>query len=148
METRPPIAKPRSPRSDPEGEAGLAHRVSTLIQQALVVWLAARDSRTPLLVRLLALLVAAYAFSPIDLIPDFIPVVGYLDDLLLLPLGIALILKLTPPEVIESARAGAAAMTGSPTSWTAAVVIVMVWIAATWIVGSWLWALFQSTAGL
>ena len=65
-----------------------------LKRQALTVYFAARDPRTPLPVRLLALGIAAYAFSPIDLIPDFIPVLGYLDDLILIPLGIALVVKL------------------------------------------------------
>ena len=67
-----------------------------LKQHTLTVYFAARDPRTPWLVRLLALLVAAYALSPIDLIPDFIPLIGYLDDLLLLPLGIALVVRLSP----------------------------------------------------
>lgn len=114
----------------------LARWASALKRQTLVVWLAARDPRTPLAVRLLALAVAAYALSPIDLIPDFIPVIGYLDDLLLLPLGIALILRLTPPEVIEAARAGAAAMTERPTSPLAALVVIMTWIAALAAVGA------------
>lgn len=116
----------------------LARWAAALKRQTLVVWLAARDPRTPLVVRLLALAVAAYALSPIDLIPDFIPILGYLDDLLLLPLGIALILRLTPPQVIEAARAGAEAMAGRPTSRTAAIAIVLVWIAAAWLAARWL----------
>jgi uncharacterized membrane protein YkvA (DUF1232 family) len=69
---------------------------------------AARDPRTPWLARLLALLVVAYAVSPIDLIPDFIPVLGLLDDLILIPLGLALVLRFIPPEVIAEHRAVAA----------------------------------------
>ncbi|WP_441374812.1 YkvA family protein [Acinetobacter lwoffii] len=61
----------------------------------LVVWLIAKDKRTPNSVKLLALIIAAYAFSPIDLIPDFIPVLGYLDDIIIVPLGILLVIKLT-----------------------------------------------------
>lgn len=97
-------------------------------KQTLVVYFAARDPRTPFLVRLLAVLVAAYALSPIDLIPDFIPVIGYLDDLLLLPLGIALIVKLTPAEVIASAKARAETVSERPTSYTAAIVVMLIWL--------------------
>ena len=71
-----------------------------LKKHTLTVYFAARDPRTPLFVRMLALLVAAYAVSPIDLIPDFIPIIGYLDDLLLVPLGVALVLRLTPAVVL------------------------------------------------
>ena len=72
---------------------------------ALAVWLVARDLRTPWIVRLLALAVAAYAFSPIDLIPDFIPVPGLLDDLILVPLGLALVIRLMPPALMAEIRA-------------------------------------------
>ncbi len=66
--------------------------------------LSARDPETPFMAKLLALLVAAYAISPIDLIPDFIPVLGYLDDLILVPLGIMLVLRLVPAEVMQRCR--------------------------------------------
>ena len=72
-----------------------------LKRQTLVVYFAARDPRTPWLARLLALGIAAYALSPIDLIPDFIPVVGYLDDLLIVPLGLMLVLRLLPAGVLQ-----------------------------------------------
>lgn len=100
----------------------------TLKQHTLTVYFAARDPRTPFVVRLLALLVAAYALSPIDLIPDFIPVIGYLDDLLLLPLGIALVVRLTPPEVIAAAREKAARTAERPVSRIAAACIVVLWL--------------------
>jgi len=100
----------------------------TLKQHTLTVYFAARDPRTPLLVRLLALLVAAYALSPIDLIPDFIPVIGYLDDLLLLPLGLWLVVRLTPPEVIATAREQAAQATERPVSRWIAVFIIGLWL--------------------
>ena len=116
----------------------LARWAAALKRQTLIVYFAARDPRTPLLVRLLALLVAAYALSPIDLIPDFIPVIGYLDDLILLPLGIALIVKLTPAEVIETARAKAVSTAEKPTSKLAAFAIVALWVLAIWLVGEWL----------
>ncbi|WP_019588289.1 YkvA family protein [Deinococcus apachensis] len=77
--------------------------------ELLALSLAARDPRTPWPARLLALLVLAYALSPIDLIPDFIPVLGQLDDLLLVPAGLWLALRLIPPPVLADARARAAA---------------------------------------
>lgn len=100
----------------------------SLKQQTLVVWFAARDPRTPWHARALAMLVAAYALSPIDLIPDFIPVLGYLDDLLLLPLGLALAIRLIPGEVLADARERAAATAQRPVSRYMAVAIVVAWI--------------------
>lgn len=109
-----------------------------LKQQTLTVYYAARDPRTPWFVRLLALLVAAYALSPIDLIPDFIPVIGYLDDLLLLPLGIALVVRLTPPEVMADARSKAAQAGERPVSRSAAIFIVALWLLLLVGLGNWL----------
>lgn len=119
-------------------KAKLAQWAKAFKQQTLVVYFSARDPRTPLLVRLLALLVAAYALSPIDLIPDFIPVIGYLDDLILLPLGIALIVKFTPPEVISDAKVQAANLAERPTSYFAATVIVTIWLALGLLCYQWL----------
>ncbi len=101
-----------------------------LRRQALVVYFIARDPATPTSVRLLALLIAAYAFSPIDLIPDFIPVLGYLDDLLIVPLGLALVIRLVPPAVLASARQRAETFAQRPSSRTAAVVIALLWLGA------------------
>ena len=105
-------------------------RLHALKRDALVVWYAARDPRLPWPVRLLALAVAAYALSPIDLIPDFIPVLGYLDDLLLVPLGVALVVKLTPATILADARSRAAVTAARPTSTAAAIVIVVLWLLA------------------
>jgi uncharacterized membrane protein YkvA (DUF1232 family) len=101
-----------------------------LKQETLALYLAAGDPRTPWYARLLAGCVVAYALSPIDLIPDFVPVLGYLDDLLLVPLGIALALKLIPAEVIADARQEAAQRLARsrPTSGVAAVAIVAIWL--------------------
>ena len=99
-----------------------------LKRDVLVVYLAARDPRTPWALRLLALAVAAYALSPIDLGPDFIPVLGYLDDLLIVPLGLALVLRLLPPPVLLAARERAARMLARPRSWLAAALIIMLWV--------------------
>lgn len=98
--------------------------------QATTVYFAARDSRMPLHVKLLALLVVAYAFSPIDLIPDFIPVLGYLDDLLLVPLGLLTVIRLTPPEVLQSAHEEAKKLVAKPTSYLGAMIILLVWLTA------------------
>lgn len=107
-------------------------------RDSLTVYFAARDPRTPLLVRLLALAVAAYALSPIDLIPDFIPVLGYLDDLLLLPLGILLVIRLTPAEVIAVSREKAGQLSSRPVSKAAAVAIIALWLACAAAVILWL----------
>ena len=82
----------------------LKKRASNLQTETYVLYLAYREPRTPLLAKVLALLVVAYAFSPIDLIPDFIPVLGYLDDLIIVPAGITLALKMIPTEVMANAR--------------------------------------------
>lgn len=78
--------------------------------------------------KLLALLVAAYAISPIDLIPDFIPVLGYLDDLILVPLGIILVLRLVPAEVMQRCRLQADAISQKPSSYIAASVFIALWL--------------------
>jgi uncharacterized membrane protein YkvA (DUF1232 family) len=119
----------------------LKDRAQQLKQHTLTVYYAARDPRTPLAVRVLALMVAAYALSPIDLIPDFIPVLGLLDDLIIVPLGLALIVRLTPPEILEDARQRATQTAARPTSYAAAAFMVAIWMlvlaAATW----WLYGL-------
>lgn len=81
------------------------------------------------------MLVVAYAFSPIDLIPDFIPVLGYLDDLLLVPLGLLIVIRLMPPEVLRSAHEEAKNIVDKPTSYLGAVVILMVWLTAILVTG-------------
>lgn len=97
---------------------------------AVALWIAARDPRTPRHAKILAALVAAYAVSPLDLIPDFIPVLGYLDDLILLPLGIKLALSLIPAPLMAEFRAEALRRQAQPNSRAAAGVIVAIWIAA------------------
>lgn len=115
-----------------------------LKRSTLVVYFAARDARTPWWVRVLALLVAAYALSPIDLVPDFIPVLGYVDDLLIVPLGVLLVLKLIPPEVGRAAKERALAVADKPTSRVVAVVIVAIWVAVAGLLGLWVWRLLRS----
>lgn len=94
------------------------------------MWIAARDRRTPLAARLVALATAAYAFSPVDLIPDFIPVLGILDDLLIVPVGIWVALRLIPRDLMQEFRTDAAARMERPRSWTAAAIIMAIWLAA------------------
>ena len=100
-----------------------------LKRDVVALWLAARDPRTPWYAKVAAGAVAAYTLSPIDLIPDFIPVLGYLDDLLLLPLGIYAVVKLIPPDVMEQLRQSATALQDRPVSYSAAAVIMVAWIA-------------------
>jgi len=104
----------------------------------VTVYFAARDPATPLGVRVLALAVAAYALSPIDLIPDFIPVLGYLDDLLIIPFGLWLVMRLLPPHILVSSRAKAAAVLDRPRSKFAAVVIVCIWLLCGLVIAYWL----------
>lgn len=95
----------------------------------LALYLAYRDPRTPRRAKIAIALTVGYALSPIDLIPDFIPILGYLDDLLIVPLGITYATKLVPREVMEECRARARVefSRGSPKSWKAAAVIVLIW---------------------
>jgi len=94
------------------------------------IYLAARDPRTPWYAKALALCVAGYALSPIDLIPDFVPVLGYLDEMVILPLGILAVVRLIPPEIMAENRAAAALCAERPISRTAGIAIVLVWAAS------------------
>jgi uncharacterized membrane protein YkvA (DUF1232 family) len=94
------------------------------------LYLASRDPRVPWYAKAVAVVVVGYALSPIDLIPDFIPVLGYLDDLILLPLGILLVIRLIPPAIMAEHRAAAVAARDYPVNRLAAVVIVCLWAAA------------------
>jgi uncharacterized membrane protein YkvA (DUF1232 family) len=106
--------------------------------EVYALYLAYKDPRVPWYARAFAAVVVAYAFSPIDLIPDPIPVLGYLDDLVIIPLGIALAIKMIPSQVLAECREEARATKDRPISRVAAVVVVAVWIAlaalAVWLV--------------
>jgi uncharacterized membrane protein YkvA (DUF1232 family) len=124
----------------------LAHwrqRARRLKREILALYLATRHPRTPWFAKAIAVIVVAYAFSPLDLIPDPIPILGYLDDLLLLPLGIWLVLRLIPPGVMAECRAQANLLEGQrrPTSWLAAAVIILLWLLVALWIGRWLLAL-------
>jgi len=110
-------------------------------RDVVALYFAARDPRVPWYAKAAAAAVAAYALSPIDLIPDFIPVLGHVDDLFVLPLGIMLAVKLIPPEIMAEHRAAAIAAEVQPKSRAAAAVIVAIWIAA----AAWLIWLFWPT---
>lgn len=107
-------------------------RARQLKAEIFALYWALRDPRTPWYAKALGTLVVAYAFSPLDLIPDFVPVLGYVDDLLLLPLGLWLTLRLIPPAVIAESRDRAQTESGGrrPTNWAAAAVIVLIWVGA------------------
>ena len=94
------------------------------------LWLAGRDPRTPWYAKALAVAVAAYALSPLDLIPDFIPVLGLVDDLIIVPLGILLAVRLVPDDVMEEHRRTAAQAASRPISRVAAAFMVLVWCTA------------------
>ncbi len=108
----------------------LASLVRRIRVDAHAAWLCARDPRTPWYARAFGLLVTAYALSPIDLIPDFIPVLGLLDDAILVPAGIWLFVKMVPPELFEEHRAQAAAAAERPASGWGAFIVVVVWVVA------------------
>jgi uncharacterized membrane protein YkvA (DUF1232 family) len=105
-------------------------RAAQLKVETYAIWLAYKDPRVPWYARVFAACVVGYAFSPIDLVPDPIPVLGYLDDLVLVPLGIALVLRMIPPEVMAECRdkAETAMREGQPTNWKAAGAIIAVWV--------------------
>jgi uncharacterized membrane protein YkvA (DUF1232 family) len=108
------------------------------------VYLAGRDPRVPWHAKALALIVAGYALSPIDLIPDFIPVLGYLDDVVIVPLGILAVVKLIPPEIMSEHRAAAAAAERRPVSLRAGIVIGCLWAASAGLLG---WLAYRCLAG-
>ncbi|CUA85635.1 DUF1232 domain-containing protein [Chelatococcus daeguensis] len=109
---------------------GLRQWARVIKRDVHALHLAGRDPRVPWCAKALALLVAAYALSPIDLIPDFIPVLGYLDDVILVPLGILAVVRLIPPGIMAEHRELAAAALERPVSHVAAVAIVCLWIAS------------------
>lgn len=103
----------------------------TLKRDVIALYFAARDPRTPWHAKATAAFVAAYALSPIDLIPDFIPILGYLDDLILVPLGIALALRMVPKDVMAACRARALAIAERPGSTAGVVIVVSIWALCT-----------------
>jgi uncharacterized membrane protein YkvA (DUF1232 family) len=118
--------------------ASLKAIAKRLKREVMTLYFAARDERTPILVRGLAFVVVGYALSPFDLIPDVIPVLGLLDDVILVPLGIWLVLKFVPPIVLEAARDKASELDSRPISWVGAAFMVLVWLLTAFFVWRWL----------
>jgi len=108
------------------------------------LWIAARDTRTPLVAKVVAVVIAAYALSPIDLIPDFVPVLGYLDDIIIVPLGIMLAVRLIPVALLEEFRGRAVELAERPASRVGLAIVVTIWIAAA---GSLLWWAWPNATG-
>ena len=112
-----------------------------LKSEVYALYLASRHPRTPWHAKVLAALIIGYALSPIDLIPDFIPVVGYLDDLILIPLGIALLIKIIPKDILEECRAEAELSKRKQKNWVAAIIIVLIWLLAIYLILALIWPL-------
>lgn len=100
-----------------------------LRREVYALYFACRDPRVPWYAKALAVAVVAYAFSPIDLIPDFIPVLGYVDDLVLIPLGVMAVRAMIAPAILAECRERASRMEGKPRNWFAAAIIVTMWLA-------------------
>lgn len=109
--------------------------------EAYALYLCSQHPQTPLYAKLFALVIVGYAMSPIDLIPDFIPVIGYLDDLILIPFGIALLIRMVPNEILEECRLKARSLpAGRPLGWLGALIIMGIWAASIyftyWFIGT------------
>jgi uncharacterized membrane protein YkvA (DUF1232 family) len=112
-------------------------RAREIKRDVVALYLAARDPRTPLIAKIAAASVAAYALSPIDLIPDFVPVLGYLDDLVIVPLGILLVVNSIPAELMAEFRHEAVNRGGLPAHWGGAAVIIALWMIGVLLMGWW-----------
>ncbi|MBO9610239.1 MAG: DUF1232 domain-containing protein [Paenibacillaceae bacterium] len=114
----------------------LKGKARSIKQNLFVLFLSYKDSRVPWYTKLFTICVVAYAFSPIDLIPDFIPILGYLDDLIIVPLGIALALKMIPEPVLIDCRGRAEEirMKGKPKNWITGIIFIVIWtLLALWV---------------
>jgi uncharacterized membrane protein YkvA (DUF1232 family) len=115
-------------------------RVEQLKNEVYVLYLALKDPRTPWYARVLAGIVVAYALSPVDLVPDFIPVLGYIDDLILVPAGIYLTFKLIPDYILEEHRQKVKATPiDSRTKWIAAVIVILIWLLVLYLIIKVVW---------
>lgn len=115
----------------------IKNQIYKLKKEVMTLYLASKRKDVPWYARIIIVLVVGYALSPIDLIPDFIPVLGYLDDIIIVPLGISLAIKLVPKEILDECRIQAeeAFKTGKPKNWIAGVIIILIWLLlAIWII--------------
>lgn len=120
-------------------------KIKQLQRDTTALWYAYRDPRTPWYAKAFTALVVAYAFSPVDLVPDFIPVLGYLDDFVLIPAGVALALKMIPAEVMAESREKAAqSLSGSNhTNWVVGGIIIVIWVVVLFFLGRWVYSLIK-----
>jgi uncharacterized membrane protein YkvA (DUF1232 family) len=116
-------------------------KAKQLKNEVHALYLASKEPRTPWFAKVLAALIIGYALSPIDLIPDFIPVLGYLDDLIIVPAGIALLLRMIPKEVMDECRekARSQSRTVKPGTWVAGLIIIFTWLLAIYVVIRIIW---------
>eukprot|EP01119_Soliformovum_irregulare_P004816 TRINITY_DN1593_c0_g1_i1.p2 TRINITY_DN1593_c0_g1~~TRINITY_DN1593_c0_g1_i1.p2 ORF type:complete len:162 (-),score=24.88 TRINITY_DN1593_c0_g1_i1:38-523(-) len=137
-----PVYLDDQPTTDPPSSLWqrLKKQAKLLKRETIALYLASQDPRTPLAAKILAFIVVAYAFCPIDLIPDFIPILGYLDDIILVPIGIYICLKMIPQEVMEDCRLKAdISMKKKRTtqSMICAALIVLLYISLGWALVKW-----------
>jgi uncharacterized membrane protein YkvA (DUF1232 family) len=126
--------------------AALNERLRKLKRETHALYLAARHPRTPWYAKLFVAGVVAYAVSPIDLIPDFIPVLGLLDDMLLIPIGIMIAVRLIPRDVLAECRASAQQAEGGPSGRVAAAIVIVIWIVLTALCALWGYRAFAGNA--
>jgi uncharacterized membrane protein YkvA (DUF1232 family) len=119
-------------------------RVRSLKQDVVALSLAVRDPRVPWYAKAVGVCVVAYALSPIDLIPDFVPVLGLLDDLVLVPLGLVLVVRLIPADILAEHRAAAASVADRPVSWAGAAAVIAIWLLAALLASLAVWAFSAS----
>jgi uncharacterized membrane protein YkvA (DUF1232 family) len=124
---------------------GWRERARELRREVHALYFACRDPRVPWYAKALAIGIVAYAFSPIDLIPDFIPVLGYLDELIMIPLGVLAVRAMIPPAVLAECREKAAQSEGRPKNWIAAGVFMAIWLAIA--IAAVYWAIDYLTRG-
>lgn len=120
--------------------ARLRQWARSIKRDVIALYVAARDPRTPVIAKVVAGLVAAYALSPIDLIPDFIPVLGQVDDLIIVPLGIIAVVRLIPAPLMAEFRVRAGEIAERPSSRTAAMAIAAIWVIAALLVFWWIYS--------
>jgi uncharacterized membrane protein YkvA (DUF1232 family) len=121
-----------------------------LQSEIVALYLAYKHRRTPWYAKVLAALVIGYALSPIDFIPDFIPIIGYLDDLIIVPAGIILLIKIIPRDVLEECRAKARSdfLNKKPKNWIAAFIIILIWLLAIYLTLRLIWPFVSKTTGV
>jgi uncharacterized membrane protein YkvA (DUF1232 family) len=120
-------------------------RAKRLKNEIYSLYLAARDPRTPWYAKALAAFIIGYALSPIDLIPDFIPVIGYLDDLIIVPTGITLLIRIMPREVLLECRAKAQSQPISfRKNWVAGMIVVLIWLLLIYLAVRFVWGIIRS----